>query len=80
MIHQPWGGLSGQASDIDIHAREVLRLKAITNDILTKHTKRSLADIEADTQRDYFMDSHQAKTYGIIDDIMDKNRLKKQVA
>ena len=80
MIHQPWGGLSGQASDIDIHAREVIRLKEITNEILTRHTKKSLDDIEADTQRDFFMGAEQAKEYGIIDDIMDKNRLKKQVA
>ena len=80
MIHQPWGGLSGQASDIDIHAKEVIRLKEITNDILTRHTKKSLDDIEADTQRDFFMGAQEAKEYGIIDDIMDKNRLKKQVA
>lgn len=80
MIHQPWGGLSGQASDIDIHAREVIRLKEITNDILTKHTKKSLKEVESDTQRDYFMGTTQAMEYGIIDEVMDKNKLTKQVA
>jgi len=73
MIHQPWGGLSGQASDIDIHAREVIRLKTITNEILTKHTKRTIEDIENDTLRDYFMDPKEAMGYGIIDEIMVKN-------
>lgn len=79
MIHQPWGGLSGQASDIEIHAREVLRLKSITNDILTKHTKRSLKEIEADTQRDFFMDPKEAMDYGVIDEIMDKHQVAQEV-
>lgn len=78
MIHQPWGGLSGQASDIDIHAREVLRLKSITNDILTKHTKRTRKAIEEDTLRDYFMDAQEAKEYGIIDEIMEQHKPKKE--
>lgn len=79
MIHQPWGGLSGQASDIEIHAREVLRLKSITNDILTKHTKRSQKEIEEDTQRDYFMDPKEAMDYGVIDEIMDKHQVAQEV-
>lgn len=78
MIHQPWGGLSGQASDIDIHAREVLRLKSLTNDILTKHTKRPRKAIEEDTLRDYFMDAQEAKEYGIIDEIMEQHKPKKE--
>ena len=80
MIHQPWGGLSGQASDIDIHAREVLRLKTITNEILTKHTKKSLKEIEEDTLRDYFMDAKEAMAYGVVDEIMDKNQIKKDIS
>ncbi|HKJ00241.1 MAG TPA: ATP-dependent Clp endopeptidase proteolytic subunit ClpP [bacterium] len=75
MIHQPWGGLSGQASDIDIHAREVLRLKAATNEILKRHTKKSLKQIEEDTLRDHFMDANEAMDYGIIDQIMVKHDL-----
>ncbi len=78
MIHQPWGGLSGQASDIDIHAREVLRLKSLTNDILAKHTKRTRKAIEEDTLRDYFMDAQEAKEYGIIDEIMEQHKPKKE--
>jgi len=75
MLHQPWGGLSGQASDIDIHAREVLRLRAITNRILAKHTKKTIETLEQDTSRDYFMDAQEAKAYGLIDEIMDRNPL-----
>jgi len=80
MIHQPFGGLSGQATDIDIHAREVIRLKSITNAILERHTGRPPADIEHDTQRDFFMDPNQAREYGLIDKIMDKNQLRKRAA
>lgn len=80
MIHQPWGGLSGQASDIDIHAREVLRLKAITNEILTKHTNKAAKEIEEDTLRDYFMSAEEAMEYGVIDEIMVKNQLPKEVS
>jgi ATP-dependent Clp protease protease subunit len=75
MLHQPWGGLSGQASDIDIHAREILRLRSITNRILSKHTKKSVETIDLDTSRDHFMDAPEAKSYGIIDEIMDRNPL-----
>jgi ATP-dependent Clp protease protease subunit len=76
MIHQPWGGFSGQASDIDIHAREIIRLKSITNGILAQHAKKTLAQVEEDTSRDHFMDALEAKSYGIIDEIMDKNRIR----
>jgi ATP-dependent Clp protease, protease subunit len=75
MLHQPWGGLSGQASDIDIHAREILRLRSITNRILSKHTKKSVETLEQDTLRDHFMDAAEAKSYGVIDEIMDRNPL-----
>jgi len=80
MIHQPWGGLSGQASDIDIHAREVLRLKSITNDILVRHTKKSLKQIEADTLRDHFLSADEAMDYGLIDKIMEKHDLPKTIS
>lgn len=71
MIHQPYGGFSGQATDIDIHAREIIRLKAITNQILARHTKKSIEAVEEDTMRDFFMDAEEAKAYGLIDKIME---------
>ena len=75
MIHQPWGGFSGQASDVEIHAREIVRLRNITNRILANHTGKSLEQIEEDTQRDNFMDGEEAKAYGIIDKIMSKSAI-----
>ena len=75
MIHQPWGGFSGQASDIDIHAKEIIRLKSLTNQIIARHTKRALESVEEDTARDYFMDAAEAKRYGIIDEIMEKRHI-----
>ena len=73
MIHQPWGGFSGQASDVDIHAREIVRLRSIANQILSTHTGKTVEQIEEDTQRDYFMDGMEAQNYGIIDRIMTKS-------
>ncbi|WP_242339828.1 MULTISPECIES: ATP-dependent Clp endopeptidase proteolytic subunit ClpP [Anaeromyxobacter] len=70
MIHQPMGGFQGQATDIDIQAREILRLKAKLNDILAKHTRQALERIEKDTDRDYFMGAGEAKEYGLIDDVI----------
>ena len=70
MIHQPWGGFSGQASDVDIHAREIVRLRSLTNQILANHATKSVEEIEEDTQRDYFMDAPEAQAYGLIDEIM----------
>ncbi|MGH9505728.1 MAG: ATP-dependent Clp protease proteolytic subunit, partial [Terriglobales bacterium] len=71
LIHQPsMGGLSGQATDIDIHAREILRMREITNQILAKHTGQTLEKIGKDVERDFIMDSPQAKAYGIVDDII----------
>ncbi|MCH8844023.1 MAG: ATP-dependent Clp endopeptidase proteolytic subunit ClpP [SAR324 cluster bacterium] len=75
MIHQPWGGFSGQASDVEIHAREIVRLRNITNQILANHTGKTLEQIEEDTQRDNFMDGEEAKAYGIIDKIMSKSAI-----
>ncbi len=70
MIHQLSGGFQGQATDIDIQAREALRLKARLNEILARHTKQAIERIEKDTDRDYFMGAGEAKEYGIIDDVI----------
>src|SRR3954449_11563901 len=71
LIHQPMmGGLSGQATDIDIHAREILRMRELTNQILARHTGQLLDKIEKDVERDFIMNSEQGKEYGIIDDII----------
>ena len=73
LIHQPsMSGLSGQASDIDIHAKEILRMREITNGILAKHTGQKVAKIAKDLDRDFIMDPAQAKGYGIIDEIIEK--------
>jgi len=75
LIHQPsMGGLSGQATDIDIHAREILRIREITNKLMSKSTGQSLERIERDVERDFIMTADQAKEYGIIDDIIDRPR------
>ncbi|OPY56354.1 MAG: ATP-dependent Clp protease proteolytic subunit precursor [Pelotomaculum sp. PtaU1.Bin035] len=71
MIHQPLGGVQGQATDIDIHAKEILRTKEILNEILSRHTGQSLEKITQDTERDFFMSAQQAKEYGIIDEVFD---------
>ncbi len=70
MIHQPLGGFQGQATDISIHAQEILRLKETLNGILATHTGQALSQLSADTERDFFMGSEAAKEYGIIDDIV----------
>jgi ATP-dependent Clp protease protease subunit len=72
MIHQPSGGFSGQASDIDIHAREVLKLRARLNEILAKHTGQTVERIERDSDRDNFMDADAAVEYGLIDTVLEK--------
>jgi ATP-dependent Clp protease protease subunit len=72
MIHQPSGGFEGQASDIDIHAREVLKLKRRLNEILAKHTGQTVERIERDSDRDNFMDAEAAVEYGLIDTVLDK--------
>jgi len=70
MIHQPWGGVQGQATDIDIQAREILRLKDRLNDILAKHCGQSLDSITHDTDRDRFMSAEEAKSYGLVDEVV----------
>lgn len=72
MIHQPMGGFQGQATDIDIQAREILRMKDELNRLLAHHTKRPLEKITADTERDYFMSASEAQEYGIIDKVLTK--------
>jgi ATP-dependent Clp protease protease subunit len=72
LIHQPLGGFQGQATDIDIQAREILRLKEELNDILAELTGQALSKVQADTERDYYMSAQQAKDYGIIDEIIAK--------
>ncbi|MBS2032069.1 MAG: ATP-dependent Clp endopeptidase proteolytic subunit ClpP [Deltaproteobacteria bacterium] len=74
MIHQVSSGAQGQASDIEIHAKEVLRLKHKLNEILAKHTGQSLEKVERDADRDFFMGASEAKEYGLIDEIMAQNR------
>ena len=66
-------GLSGQATDIDIHAKEILRMREMTNEILCRHTQQDLKKIEKDVDRDYIMSAEQAKDYGIIDLIIEKH-------
>ena len=70
MIHQVMGGAQGQASDVDIHARHILRTKERLNKILAKHTGQKLSKVEKDTDRDYFMSADEAKAYGIVDKII----------
>lgn len=72
MIHQPMGGMQGQASDIEIHAKEILKTRAKLNEILAKHTGRPLEKIEADTDRDFYMSAEEAQQYGIVDKIIEK--------
>jgi ATP-dependent Clp protease protease subunit len=80
MIHQPLGGFQGQAADIDIQAREILRMREDLNNILMKHTGQSLKKIEKDTDRDLFMNGKQAQEYGLVDEVIaarPENSLKK---
>jgi ATP-dependent Clp protease protease subunit len=70
LIHQPWGGMQGQASDIQIHAKEILRTREQLNQILAKHTRQKIERVTQDTERDYFLTSEAAKEYGLIDDII----------
>ncbi|MBW2512166.1 MAG: ATP-dependent Clp endopeptidase proteolytic subunit ClpP [Deltaproteobacteria bacterium] len=72
MIHQPLGGFQGQATDISIHAQEILRLKETLNSIMAEHTGQPISQLSSDTERDFFMGSEAAKEYGIIDDIVSR--------
>jgi len=78
LIHQPMGGFQGQASDVDIQAREILRLREELNKIMMRHTHQSLERIQADTDRDFYMSGEQAKEYGIIDEVVVKRPIKTQ--
>jgi ATP-dependent Clp protease protease subunit len=77
MIHQPWGGVTGQASDIAIQAEEVLKAKRVLNDLLAKHTGRDVKLIEAETERDRYLSPAEAKEYGIVDEILERAAKKK---
>jgi ATP-dependent Clp protease, protease subunit len=70
MIHQPLGGFQGQATEIDIHAREILKIRERLNEIMAKHTGQSIEKISHDTERDYFMSGEEAKQYGLIDEVI----------
>jgi ATP-dependent Clp protease protease subunit len=75
MIHQPLGGFQGQATDIDIHAKEILRTRDQLNQLLAKHTGQDIARIKNDTERDYFMSPGEAKEYGLIDEVITHKKL-----
>lgn len=74
MIHQPWGGVQGQATDIEIHTKEIVTQRKRLNEILKKHAGQSLEKIEKDTDRSYFMSSEEAKKYGLIDQVISEKR------
>jgi ATP-dependent Clp protease protease subunit len=73
MIHQPWGGVQGQSSDIQIHAQEILKLRHRLNEILAEHTGKGVEQIERDTDRDNFLDARQAVTYGLVDRVIERH-------
>ncbi len=77
MIHQPWGGVQGQASDISIQAKEILKMRDRINEILALHTQKPLDKIQKDTDREYFMSAEEAREYGIVDEVI-MNQKKKQ--
>jgi ATP-dependent Clp protease protease subunit len=78
LIHQPMGGFQGQASDIEIHAKEILRMRQELNDILVRHSGQPLEKIEQDTDRDFFMSGEEAKSYGIVDKVITRRELEAQ--
>lgn len=78
MIHQPLGGAQGQATDIEIHAREILRIRDEMNDILAKHTGQPKKKIEIDTERDYYLTAGEALSYGLVDEILVRSAAKKE--
>jgi ATP-dependent Clp protease protease subunit len=73
LIHQPWGGAQGQATDIEIQAREILRIKKMGNEILALHTAQPIEKVQRDTERDYYMSPEEAKEYGLIDSIISRS-------
>ena len=74
MIHQPLGGAQGQATEIEIHAREILRIRQEMNEVLAKHTGQSVEKIAADTERDHYLTSKEAKEYGLIDEVVSRSK------
>lgn len=78
MIHQPWGGAQGAASDISIQAQEILRLRSSLEEILAKHTKQPLEKIKKDSDRDYFMSAEESRVYGIVDEVVENIAKKKK--
>jgi len=76
MLHQPWGGVSGQAADIKIQAEEILKAKDMMNAILAKHSNRSVEEIKAETERDRYMTAEEAKEYGLIDEVLHEDEKK----
>ncbi len=78
MIHQPWGGVQGQASDISIQAKEILRLRTRLNEILATHTGKPLDEIEKDTDRDFFMSADEAMKYGLVDEVVKSRSTRKK--
>ncbi len=78
MIHQPWGGVQGTASDISIQAKEILRMKEELTKILAKHTGQTFDKVSTDCDRDYFMSAHEAKAYGLVDEVVENVKDKKQ--
>ena len=78
MLHQPWGGMRGTATDISIQAEEILRMKKCLNEILVKHTGQPIERIEGDVDRDFYMSSQEAKTYGLVDEVIESLRDKKK--
>ncbi len=80
MIHQPLGGTQGQATDIDIHAKEILKMRDTLNHILFKHTGQPIEKVRKDTERDYFMTSEEAKEYGIVDKVITTREMQNQLS
>ncbi len=78
MIHQPWGGVQGQASDISIQAKEILRLRSRLNEILALHTGKPMDEIEKDTDRDFFMSADEAMQYGLVDEVIKSRKAAKK--
>ena len=74
MIHQPLGGVQGQATDIGIQAKEIMRMKAKMNELMAKHTGQPLSKIEKDTDRDFFMEAEEAKAYGLVDEVIERRK------
>ncbi|HHT9132617.1 MAG TPA: ATP-dependent Clp protease proteolytic subunit, partial [Candidatus Tripitaka californicus] len=79
MLHQPWGGMKGTATDISIQAEEILRLKRYLNSILMRHTGQPMERIERDVDRDFYMSSTEAKEYGLIDEVVESLKEKKEL-